>query len=154
MLCQMIVTFCGHNDVANPDDVRRWLEHTVGDLIQRGATTFCLGGYGGFDRLAASVLHNISASNPSVESILVLPYLNREAEDDLYDGTIYPPLENVPKRLAIIKRNEWMVDHADVIVAYVLHDWGGASAMLQYAIHKGKEVIRHPEISCDGSRGK
>ena len=154
MLCQMIVAFCGHNDVANPDDVRRWLEHTVGDLIQRGATTFYLGGYGGFDRLAASVLHNISASNPSVESILVLPYLNREAEDDLYDGTIYPPLENVPKRLAIIKRNEWMVDHADVIVAYVLHDWGGASAMLQYAIRKGKEVIRHPEISCDGSRGK
>lgn len=154
MLCQMIVAFCGHNDVANPDDVRRWLEHTVGDLIQRGATTFYLGGYGGFDRLVASILRNISANNPTVESILVLPYLNREAEDDLYDGTIYPPLESVPKRLAIIKRNEWMVDHADVIVAYVLHDWGGASAMLQYAIRKGKEVIRHPEISCDGSRGK
>ncbi len=154
MLYQMIVAFCGHNDVANPDDVRRWLEHTVGDLIQRGATTFYLGGYGGFDRMAASLLRNISANNPTVESILVLPYLNREAEDDLYDGTIYPPLENIPKRLAIIKRNEWMVDHADVIVAYVLHDWGGASAMLQYAIRKGKEVIRHPEISCDGSRGK
>lgn len=141
MLCQMIVTFCGHNDVTNPDDVHRWLEHTVGGLIQRGATTFYLGGYGGFDRLAASVLHNISAANPSVESILVLPYLNRNTEDDLYDGTIYPPLENVPKRLAIIKRNEWMVDHADVIVAYVLHEWGGANAMLQYTLRKGKEVV-------------
>ena len=143
MLCQMTVTFCGHNDVANLDDVRRWLEHTVGDLIQRGATTFYLGGYGGFDRLAASLLRNISVNNPTVESILVLPYLNREAEDDLYDGTIYPPLENVPKRLAIIKRNEWMVDHADVIVAYVLHEWGGANAMLQYAIRKEKEVIEY-----------
>ena len=69
--------------------------------------------------------------------------LNREAEDDLYDGTIYPPLENVPKRLAIIKRNEWMVDHSDVIVAYVLHEWGGANIMLQYATRKGKEVIRY-----------
>lgn len=147
MLCQMIVAFCGHNDVANPDDVRRWLEHTVGDLIQRGATTFYLGGYGGFDRMAASVLHNISSVNPSVESILVLPYLNREAEDDLYGGTIYPPLENVPKRLAIIKRNEWMVDHADVIVAYVLHDWGGANAMFQYAARKDKVVIRYPVVS-------
>ena len=143
MLYYMIVAFCGHNDVANPDDVRRWLEHTVGDLIQRGATTFYLGGYGGFDRMAASLLRNISANNPTVESILVLPYLNREAEDDLYDVTIYPPLENVPKRLAIIKRNEWMVDHADVIVAYVLHEWGGASTMLQYAVRKGKEIIRY-----------
>ena len=143
MLCQMIVAFCGHNEVANPDDVRLWLEHTVGDLIHRGATTFYLGGYGGFDRLAASVLHKVSAANPSVESILVLPYLNRKGEDDLYDGTIYPPLENVPKRLAIIKRNEWMVDHADLIVAYVLHEWGGANAMLQYAIRKGKEIVRY-----------
>lgn len=143
MLCQMIVAFCGHNEVTNPDDVRLWLEDMVGDLIQRGATTFYLGGYGGFDRLAASVLRNISANNPTVESILVLPYLNREAEDDLYDGTIYPPLESVPKRLAIIKRNEWMVDHADVIVAYVLHEWGGANAMLQYTLRKGKEIVRY-----------
>lgn len=143
MLYQMIVTFCGHSDVTNSDDVRRWLEQTVDDLIQIGATTFYLGGYGGFDRLAASVLHKVSAANPSVESILVLPYLNREAEDDLYDGTIYPPLENIPKRLAIIKRNEWMVDHSDVIVAYVLHEWGGANAMLKYGLRKGKEVIRY-----------
>ncbi len=139
----MIVTFCGHNDVVNPDDVRRWLEHTIGSLIQRGATTFYLGGYGGFDRMAAFALQKVSADNPSIELILVLPYLNWDVEDDLYDGTIYPPLENVPKRLAIIKRNEWMVDRANVIVAYVLHEWGGANAMLQYAIRKGKEVIRY-----------
>ena len=143
MLCQMIVAFCGHSDVMNPDVVRRWLEQTIGDLIQRGATTFYLGGYGSFDRLAASALQKVSADNPSIESILVLPYLNRDVEDDLYDGAIYPPLENVPKRLAIIKRNEWMVDHADVIVAYVLHEWGGASAMLQYAVRKGKEIMRY-----------
>ena len=59
MLYQMIVAFCGHNNVANPDDVRRWLEQTVGDLIQRGATRFYLGGYGSFDRLAASILHKV-----------------------------------------------------------------------------------------------
>lgn len=143
MLYHMIITFCGHNDVANPGNVRRWLEQTIDDLIQRGATTFYLGGYGGFDRLTASVLHKVSADNPSIDSILVLPYLNRKVEDDLYDGTIYPPLENVPKRLAIIRRNEWMVDHADVIAAYVLHEWGGASTMLCYAIRKGKEIIKY-----------
>lgn len=147
MLYHMIITFCGHSDVANPDNVRRWLEQTVGDLIQRGATRFYLGGYGSFDRLAASILHKVSAANPSIESILVLPYLNRDAEEDLYDGTIYPPLENVPKRLAIIKRNEWMVDQADVIVAYVLHDWGGANAMLQYAVRKGKRIIHYSNLS-------
>ena len=140
----MIVTFCGHSDVTNPDNVQKWLEHVVKDLIQRGASRFYLGGYGSFDRLAASVVNIASAGNPSIESILILTYLNQQAKLDLYDGTIYPPLETVPKRLAIIKRNEWMVDHANVIVAYVLHDWGGANTMLHYAIRKGKDIIRYP----------
>ena len=141
MLYQMIVTFCGHSDVTNSDDVRRWLEQTVDDLIQRGATTFYLGGYGGFDRLAASVLHKVSAANPSVESILVLPYLNREAEDDLYDGTIYPPLENIPKRLAIIKWNEWMVDHSNRVIAVFNGKASGTKNTIDYAKNNKVEVV-------------
>jgi len=55
----------------------------------------------------------------------LIPYLNREYSTDLYDDTTYPPLEDVPKKYAISRRNEWMVDQADVVVAYVTHGWGG-----------------------------
>lgn len=53
------------------------------------------------------------------------------------------PLETVPRRFAISRRNRWMVDAADVVVACVLHDWGGAAATLQYARQKGKRIISY-----------
>jgi hypothetical protein len=64
--------------------------------------------------------------------------LNRDYDESLYDGTTYPPLEEVPPKFAISKQNEWMVDQADVVVAYVTHGWGGAAATLQYAERKEK----------------
>ena len=137
----MIVMFCGHKEISEPDKLRRWLEETVDELIQRGADTFYLGGYGAFDRLAANVVWSKKRLYPSVQSVLVLPYLDRAVDATDYDGTIYPPLENVPRRFAISRRNEWMVDHSDVVVAYVIHEWGGAATTLRYAKRKHKEII-------------
>lgn len=53
-----------------------------------------------------------------------------------YDGTIYPDLEYVPKRFAIVKRNEWMINNSNFLIAHVKHDWGGAYRTLQYARRK------------------
>ena len=137
----MVVMFCGHKEISEPDKLRRWLEETVETLIQRGADSFYLGGYGAFDRLAANVVWSKKRLYPSVQSVLVLPYLDRAVDATDYDGTIYPPLENVPRRFAISRRNEWMVDHSDVVVAYVIHEWGGAATTLRYAKRKHKEII-------------
>ncbi|MBR6040437.1 MAG: hypothetical protein IKP38_08160 [Clostridia bacterium] len=137
----MVVMFCGHKEISEPDKLRRWLEETVETLIQRGSDTFYLGGYGAFDRLAANVVWSKKRLYPSVQSVLVLPYLDRAVDATDYDGTIYPPLENVPRRFAISRRNEWMVDHSDVVVAYVIHEWGGAATTLRYAKRKHKEII-------------
>ena len=93
------------------EKLRSWLEETIGALIQRGADTFYLGGYGAFDRLAAKVVWNKKQLYPSVQSLLVLAYLDRAVDVTAYDGTIYPSLEKVPQRFAISRRNEWMVDH-------------------------------------------
>lgn len=133
--------FCGHKEISEPDKLQRWLVETVEALIQRGADTFYLGGYGAFDRLAANVVWSKKRLYPSVQSILVLPYLDRAVDATDYDSTIYPPLENVPRRFAISRRNEWMVDHSDVVVAYVIHEWGGAATTLRYAKRKHKEII-------------
>lgn len=55
----MTVTFCGHAEIAQSDNVRNWLISTVGTLIADGADTFYLGGYGAFDNLAAAVLQEL-----------------------------------------------------------------------------------------------
>ena len=91
-----------------------------------------MGGYGAFDRLAASVLSDTKQRYPNIELILILVYLNRVKDIYPCDSSLYPPLESVPQKLAIVKRNQWMVDQADIVVSYVLHSWGGAAMMLEY----------------------
>ena len=140
-----MVTFCGHREVQEPEKVRKWLYETVSGLILEGADVFYLGGYGGFDRMALSVVNHAKEAHPSLKAILVLPYLDRSMDLDAYDGSIYPPLEKVPQRYAISRRNRWMVDQADVVVAYVIHEWGGAATTLRYAEAKRKTIMRFPK---------
>ncbi len=58
----------------------------------------------------------------------------------IYLKTKYPPIEAVPKKFAIVKRNEYMVDKSDA-VAYVKKSWGGATITLEYAQKKKKKII-------------
>lgn len=141
----MTVCFCGHRDIyANQDALRTWLHDSLKVLIERGAKQFYLGGYGTFDRTAAAVLRELKSTHSDFESVLVLAFLDRkidELDSLLYDRTTYPPLERVPKRYAILRRNEWIVNHSDVVVSGVLHEWGGAYQMLTHAKRKAREII-------------
>ena len=141
----MIVTFCGHSDVSDADSVRCWLEDEVRKAIRDGVEMFLLGGYGAFDRMAAGVVRSLKAEYPHIQSILVLPYLDRKVDSTGYDGTTYPPLETVPKRYAITHRNRWLVDNSDLVIAYVSHGWGGAATTLRYAFGKKKRIINYDE---------
>lgn len=142
----MTVTFCGHAQVSQGAEVEKWLGDVTQDLIEQGATTFYLGGYGEFDSLAASVLRQQKKRYPQIELVLVLAYLNTRKEITGYDRTVYPPLETVPRRFAISHRNRWMVETADAVVAYVLHDWGGAATTLRCAKQKKKLVISYRNV--------
>ena len=146
----MIVTFCGHREIEQTTEVEEWLQTVIHGLIEQGATTFYLGGYGAFDGLAASVLRKEKKNHPWIELILVLAYLNGRQDAAGYDGSVYPELEKIPRRFAILHRNRWMVQSADVVVAYVLHDWGGAATTLRYAKQKRKRIISYSE----GTRGQ
>ena len=59
-----VVTFCGHGEFYGEEAVVRWLRETVEDLIRRGADDFLLGGYGGFDACAASVVWDLKKKYP------------------------------------------------------------------------------------------
>ena len=140
----MIVTFCGHREVPEPETVSAWLHETVEVLINEGADRFYLGGCGRFDALAAAVVREQKERHPEIRSVLVLPYLDREYDADRYDETLYPPLESTPRRFAISKRNEYMIDRAVCVIAYVVHDFGGAYRSLCYAQRKRKRIVRYP----------
>ena len=136
----MVVAFSGHSKIFHQEELADKLQCTVENLISEGANQFLLGGYGQFDRIAASCVAKAKRFHPQIESILVIPYLERKYDTALYDRTLYPGLEHVPKRFAISKRNQYMVDVTDVLVACVDHPWGGASKTLEYAKRKKKSL--------------
>lgn len=145
----MIITFCGHDDVSDIDKVRKWLSNLLDQFIHEKELICYLGGYGGFDRLAASIVRQKQKENPLVQAVLIIPYLDRKYDESGYDYTLFPPLESVPPRYAILKRNEWMAAQAEIVIAYVNHSWGGAAKTLEYARRKNKQVILYPEISAE-----
>ena len=112
-------------------------------------TLFYCGGYGDFDRLSAEVCRSIKDSNPNCETVFITPYITEPQQEKikflidsgLYDSAIYPPLENVPLKFAIVKRNEWIIDESDIIIAYVNHTHGGAYKALEYARRKKKFIV-------------
>ena len=121
--------------------------HTAEELIVcQGVTQFYCGGKGAFDRIAARAVYNLKIRYPHIRSCQVLAYLPEKfdsASDDLFDATIYPEgLETVPLRLTYLRRNRWMVDQADFLIAYVKFP-GGAKTMLEYAKRKNHIQIRN-----------
>ena len=145
----MNVTFCGHGRINYLKELSSWLDLILPSLIEGGADTFYLGGYGDFDGVAASAVRRQKDIYPHIESVLVLAYLNTDRGTDGYDTTVYPPLEEVPLRYAIVKRNEWMVSASDVIISGVKHNWGGAAKTLEYTKKQQKVIFQFPYRKSD-----
>lgn len=141
----MTVTFCGHGNETYSDEIRKRLSDTIEELILQGADEFLLGGYGKFDMIAAYTVRSYKTKYPHIKSVLVVPYINRSFDKELYDYSEYPPLESTPKRFAILKRNEYMVNRSDIVIAYVSHSWGGAAKTFDYALRKKKKMINLAE---------
>ncbi len=139
----MTVTFCGHREIHDNFDVEKWLYSVTEDLIRSGADTFYLGGYGEFDWLARDILAVHKVKHSHIKLILVTPYINHNMNDCDYDDVIFPNLDNVHNKIAIIKRNEWMVKQSDCLVAYVIYNKGGASRTLNYAKQNNKQTIEY-----------
>lgn len=135
----MIITFCGHSRLEYGEDRREQILSAIKDATKGEAATFYLGGYGGFDGIALEACREYKAAYPESRLIFVTPYIdetylkNRECSLRRYDEILYPEMERVPRRFSISKRNEWMVRHADYLIAFILHGWGGAAQMFRYA---------------------
>ena len=148
----MIITFCGHSNYSFDDTVKEKLKELLLQEIRKNpACKFYLGGYGDFDSLCLNILKEIKIQFPNIELLFITPYLDNnysklETAKLYYDGIIYPPLENVPRQFCISKRNEWMVNEADFLIAFVKYSWGGAAKTLEYAKRKKVEFFNLAEL--------
>lgn len=140
----MIVTFCGHSNYTKTLDDETLLLNLLEKVIKNKNVDFFLGGYGNFDSFAFECAKKYKETHLNAKLIFVTPYLderlNKEKDflANIYDGIIYPELECIPKKIAILKRNEWMIKQADYVFAYVNTHYGGAYKTLLYAKKQGK----------------
>ena len=149
----MIIAFAGHSFVSSRNEineikemVKEQIRHYISD--ERSVACY-LGGYGEFDELCASACRELKQEHAGIKVIYVSPYMTPSEQAKikdmqkygLYDSSIYPPIENVPLRLAILKRNEWMMTVADLVIVYINHGYGGAYKSLQAAKRKKKKII-------------
>lgn len=145
----MIITFCGHRDFVETAEAENQLTMFLEKYARENVRLVCYnGGYGNFDYFAAKCVQRLQERYSNIRNCLILPYIDQTFLDRIeifknhFDETIYPPLETVPRKYAIIRRNEWMIDSTDIIIAYVKYSWGGAARTLEYAKRKKKTVIQ------------
>lgn len=143
-------TFAGHRNLFLPDADRK-IEAALDGLIARDETfVFYTGGMGEFDGECSSAVRAAKHRHRSkdIRLILVLPYMSnrlnteRNYYESSFDDVIIPiELAGVHPKAAIQKRNRWMVDRSDYLIACVHRDFSGAYETAQYAMRKGVPVL-------------
>ena len=145
-----VCTFAGHREVYQANIAEK-LDEAISKIIATdNCFRFLVGGMGDFDGLCSSAVRRAKRSNPEkqISLELVLPYLTQELNENKqfyetsYDDVIIPiELAEVHYKSAITKRNRWMVEKSDWLVAFVYRDFGGAYTTLRYAERKGLQII-------------
>ena len=149
----MIVTFFGHRDFVAGEMYEEMLMSAFEEAVAGEDVEFYLGDQGAFDRFAYVCAKKYKEIHTNASLVYVTPYLTEDYQRrhlcglrGKYDSIIYPNIENTPLKYAILARNKYMVQKADLIVAYVDHSWGGAYQMLCFAKKNQKAILNLAQV--------
>jgi len=143
----MKITFFGHANFSAAPEMKERVLGLLEEKIADNDVEFYLGGYGNFDRFALECCQAYKHKHADARLVFITPYLGdwldtrKEYLEKTYDEIIYPDIESTPKKFSISKRNEWMVNQADLVIGYVMLHFGGAYTALKYAKTRKKPYI-------------
>ncbi len=144
--------FCiGQRDA--PDSLAPALAEAVErHITEYGVGEFAVGRYGHFDYLVAQAVIEAKTHHPSVRLVYLRPYHPADQPIDTpqgFDNSFYPfTTEKVPKQLAIVRANRYMIDNSDYLIAYAWRP-GNAREFLEYAQRREKRGLIHVENLAD-----
>ncbi len=128
--------FIGHRDAPEsiyPELICEVERHIAEFHVQE----FVIGNRGNFDSMAARAVCCAKLAHPDIKLILLLAYHPAECSGSIpryFDDTLYPlGMESVPRRLGILKANQYMINHADHLIAYAWQTASNASNLVEYA---------------------
>ena len=132
--------FIGHRE-ASSEVLPALMEAVEQHIVEFGVTEFIVGNYGGFDHMAVKAVIATKERHPEITISLLIPYHPAERPIETpqgFDNTFYPPdMEKVPRKLAIVRANRYMIDHVDYLIAYAWHPASNARDLMGYARKKG-----------------
>lgn len=147
------ICFAGHSQIVEDkeeilEDLKEVLRKIISD---KDKVTFLCGTYGDFDTISTKAVSELKEEYADSKEILLyvyVPYHERVkyvAGEEFYKGcdmTVVADIApNVPKKLCILKTNEQMVEHSDMVVCYILNQFGGAYKTCRFAEKRGKAVL-------------
>ena len=148
--------FTGHRVILEKD--RAHLLPALRDMVRGlcigGVTEFYCGGALGFDTLAAEEVLRQKAEFPDIRLILVLPCRDQAARWSVRQKEKYEAILEKADHVECLfenyvtgcmhARNRYLVDHADVCVAYLYNAKSGTAYTVRYAEDKGVRVLFVP----------
>lgn len=128
--------FIGHREAAS-EILPTLMDAIIHHISDCGVTEFIVGNYGRFDRMVAKAVIGVKERYPGITLSLLIPYHPTERPIEVppgFDNTFYSPgMEKVPRKLAIVRANRYMIDHVDYLIAYAWHPASNARNLLEYA---------------------
>ena len=141
--------FIGHKKC--PEEIRIPLLENIKNLISNGVVDFYVGTQGDFDRTVYNVLREIKKTH-SVNIYVVLAYLHRAPETPYFNmcDTIFPDeLTTTPIRFAIRRRNSYMINKSDYVIAYLDSPFSNTIVNIEEALKKKKRIINLGKYNID-----
>ncbi|MBQ6805711.1 MAG: hypothetical protein IJP04_13715 [Clostridia bacterium] len=133
----------GHSDA--PSDLLPHILAAVEHHYQAyGVRSFVVGHRGNFDHLAAQALRALKSMHPDVTLMLLIAYHPAERTQSLpqgFDCSLYPDgMEKTPRRLAILRANQYAIAHCHAAVCYVHHTLTNTAQLLEQAHKRGISI--------------
>lgn len=139
----------GHSQT--PEHLQPLIDRAVKEYYELGFRIFIVGNYGDFDRMAIAAIRKLKKRYNDVIAFLLTPYHPSEREAPLpegFDMTYYPDdMESVPKKLCIVRANEYMITHCDGCICYARHP--GNARNLYEKVMKKQFFVRNIALEAE-----
>lgn len=146
----MVVSFFGHSSLSPQEEIiieEKLLKVLEKELANVDEIKFHLGGYGCFNKIALKCCKKYANKFKNAKIYYITPYISNEHREryawwfEETDYSIYPELERVPLKFCITKRNEWMINKADLIIIYVTRPASNSAKIFEKIKRSKKRFI-------------
>ncbi len=152
------VCFTGHRDIdpASVPFIRAKLREILIKCIEDGYCDFYNGGARGFDLLSAEEVLKLKEAYPHISLFIVAPCRGQTRGWRKEDAVLYEKITASADGVNYLSpfyfdgcmqiRNRYMVDNSELLIAYLVRNYGGSAGTVTYAEKNGVTVINIADI--------